>query len=285
MPAVSVSLQGKTALVTGANTGIGRETARELARAGARVWVACRSQAKADAAMADIRLSVPTADLAFLSLDLGSLAATRTAAQEFLASGDKLDLLVNNAGLAGSQGTTSDGFEIQFGTNHLGPYLFTRLLLDRVVAASPARIVNVASRGHYRSKGIPYQHMRAPTRTTAGFDEYCDSKLANVLFTKSLAKRLVGTGVTTYSLHPGVVASDIWRRVPQPFRWLAHQFMLTNAQGALTSLHCATAPQAASETGLFYDKCAVKTPSKLARDEALAEELWQKSAEWVGLPA
>ncbi len=285
MPPVSVSLQGKIALVTGANTGIGLVTARELARAGAKVWVGCRSAQKAEAAMAAMRTQVPDAQLVFLPLDLGSLANVRQAAQTVLASGDKLDLLINNAGLAGSQGTTQDGFEVQFGTNHLGPYLLTRLLLDQVVAASPARIVNVSSQGHYRAKGIPFDKLQAKTRTTAGFDEYCDSKLANVLFTQSLAKRLVGTGVTTYALHPGVVASDVWRRVPQPFRWIIMQFMITVDEGALTTLYCATAPALANETGMYYDKCQQKKASRLARDEALAEELWQKSAAWVGLPA
>ncbi|MSQ83510.1 MAG: SDR family oxidoreductase [Myxococcales bacterium] len=283
MAPIAVSLHGKVALVTGANTGIGLVTARELARAGAKVWIACRSQAKAEAAMADIRQQVPTANLAFLRLDLGSLAATRQAAETFLASGDALHLLINNAGLAGFQGSTTEGFEIQFGTNHLGPYLFTRLLLERIKASDSARIVNVASRGHYRSKGIPFDHLQKPTRTVVAFDEYCDSKLANVLFTKALTKRLPGDRVTTYCLHPGVVASEIWRRVPQPFRWIAMQFMLTNEQGALTTLHCAASPDAAKETGLYYDVQKPKTPSKLARDEALADELWNKSAEWTGL--
>ncbi len=283
MHPVTTSLRGKVALVTGANTGIGLVTARELARAGAKVWVACRSQAKAEAAMAEMRAAVPDAELVFLPLDLGSLDATRKAAHQFLASGDSLHLLVNNAGLAGFQGTTDDGFEIQFGTHHLGPDLFTRLLLDRVIASAPARIVNVASQGHYKSNGIPFDKLREKTRTVTGFPEYCDSKLANVLFTKALAQRLQGTGVTTYSLHPGVVASDIWRRLPQPLRWIAMRFMITNDQGALTSLHCATSPSVAEQSGLYYDKQTEKKPAKLARDPALAEELWLRSAQWVGL--
>jgi len=285
MSPVTVSLKDKVAIVTGANTGIGLVTARELARAGTRVWVACRSQDKAEAAMAAMRADVPGADLRFLALDLGNLAKTRSAALAFLESGDRLDLLVNNAGLAGSRGTTDDGFEIHFGTNHLGPYLFTRLLVDRLIASAPARIVCVASQGHYRSAGLAFDRLRAPTRTRAGFAEYCDSKLANVLFARALARRLEGTGVTTYALHPGVVASDIWRRVPQPLRWIMLQFMITNEEGARTSLYCATSAEVAGHSGRYYDALREKKAARLARDDALGEELWRQSAQWVGLPA
>lgn len=285
MPAVTADLKGKTALVTGANTGIGLVTARELARAGARVWLACRSKDKADAAIASIKADVPTADLVFLPLDLGSFASVRKAAETFLATGEPLHLLINNGGMAGTRGLTSDGFELVWGTNHLGPYLLTRLLLDRVQASAPARIVCVASRAHYQSKGIPWGDVRSKTISTTSMDEYANSKLCNVLFAKGLAKRLAGSGVTTYALHPGVVASDIWRKIPQPFRWIALQFMITNEQGALTTLHCATSTQAGAETGLYYDKSATRKPSKLALDDALAEEVWAKSAEMVGLPA
>jgi len=285
MSNVRVSLAGKTALVTGANTGIGLVTARELARAGAKVWIACRSRDKGEAALGDIRTAVPGAELDFLPLDLASLASVRSAADTILASGDGLSLLVNNAGLGGAHGKTADGFEIHFAVNHLGHYLLTRLLLDRLKASAPARIVNVASTGHYRSKGLSWERLREPTRSRTGLPEYFDSKLANVLFAKALARRLEGTGVTACALHPGVVASDIWRRIPQPFRWLAMQFMLTNEQGAATSLHCATAPELGSETGLYYDACAPRKPSRLARDAALCEELWTRSAVWVGMEA
>ncbi|MBI5610518.1 MAG: SDR family oxidoreductase [Deltaproteobacteria bacterium] len=282
---VTANLQGQNALVTGANTGIGLVTARELARAGARVWLACRSRDKGQAAIAQIRAALPTANLEFLALDLGSLQAVRRSAQEFLDLGVPLHLLVNNAGLAGSRGLTSDGFELHFGTNHLGPYLLTRLLLPALQAAGTARVVCVASKAHYDPKKLDFDAVRRSTPTVAGFKEYGVSKLCNVLFAKALAKRLAGTGIAVYSLHPGVVASDIWRRVPQPFRWLALQFMLTTDQGAETSLYCATEPSLAGESGLYYDNCAQRKPSRLARDEALAEALWQKSAEWVGLPA
>lgn len=278
------ALTGKTALVTGANTGIGLVTAKELARAGARVWIACRNRAKAEAAMASIQQEVPGASLQFLQLDLGDLAQIRLAAKAFLDSGEPLHILVNNAGLAGSRGTTADGFELHFGTNHLGPYLFTRLLLDRVIASGPSRIVCVASRAHYRSKGLRFDALRQPTRSRTGIDEYGDSKLCNVLFVREMATRLQGTQTTCYSLHPGVVASDIWREIPQPIRWLALRFMITNEEGAQTSLYCATAPGIESESGNYFDQCKPKRAAALGRDNKLAEELWRRSAAWAGLP-
>lgn len=283
MSGVAVSLQGKTALVTGANTGIGLVTARELARAGARVWIACRNQAKAEAAMQEIRQAVPTADLQFLALDLGNLAKVRQAAQVFLDSGEPLHLLINNAGLAGSRGLTDDGFELTFGTNHLGPYLLTRLLLERLRASAPARVVFVASRAHYQCKHLDLEAQRQRTTHVTGLPEYAASKLANVLTAKALAKRLAGSGVTAYALHPGVVASDVWRQIPQPFRWIAKQFMISNDEGAATTLHCATAPGLEADNGAYFDKCAPKKPSRLARDESLADQLWQRSAQWLGL--
>jgi NAD(P)-dependent dehydrogenase (short-subunit alcohol dehydrogenase family) len=282
---ITADLSGTNALVTGANTGIGLVTARELARAGAKVWLACRSKDKGEAAIAQIRQQVPNANLEFLALDLGSLAGVRQSAAQVVSLGVPLHLLVNNAGLAGSRGQTTDGFELHFGTNHLGPYLLTRLLLPALQLAGTARVVCVASRAHYDPKVFDFTNLRQSTPTVAGFREYGVSKLCNVLFVKALSKRLAGTGISVYSLHPGVIASDIWRRIPQPFRWLALQFMLTTDQGAETSLYCATEPSIANESGLYYDACAQRKPSRLARDEELAEKLWQQSAEWVGLPA
>ena len=139
----------------------------------------------------------------------------------------------------------------------------------------------MASRAHYRAKGIDFNAQKTSTPTKTGFPEYEVSKLANVLFTKSLAERLEGTGVTTYSLHPGVVASDIWRKVPGPLQWVIKQFMITNEEGAQTSLHCALSDEAADQTGLYYDKSKPVKPSRIARDDGLAAQLWAKSVEWT----
>lgn len=284
MSVVTTDLTNQLFIVTGANTGIGKVTARELARAGARVVLACRSQAKTQPVIEEIQRDVPGAKVEFLALDLGDLASVRAAAEAILARGEPIHGLINNAGLAGAKGLTKDGFELTFGTNHLGHYLFTRLLLDRIKQAGRARIVNVASASHYQAKGIDWDALKRPTGGGTGMHEYAISKLANVLFTKELARRLDGTGVTTYALHPGVVATDVWRQVPSPIRWLIKLFMITPEKGAVATLRCATEPAFGDQTGRYYDVGGKeREPSRLSKDEALAKTLWDKSAEWVGL--
>ncbi len=275
------SLSGRVTLVTGANTGIGLVTARELAARGAHVFVACRSAERGQAAVNEIRAATGNANVEFLSLDLGDFASVRTCAAAFLARDLPLHLLINNAGLAGASGLTKSGFELAFGTNHLGHFLLTQLLLDRLKASAPARIVTVASRAHTRVSGINFDDVCQPTKGKAALPEYGVSKLANVLFSAELGRRLAGTGVTTYSLHPGVVATDVWRELPQPFRAIVKLFMISAEQGAATTIYCATSPDVAAQTGLYYDKCAVKTPSKAGQDTALAAELWRRSEAWV----
>ena len=273
-------LKGRTFLVTGANTGIGKETVRALAGRGARVVMAGRSEEKNRAAMKEISDDTGSTDLDFIRLDLGDLSSVRTAADTFLASGEPLHVLINNAGLAGSRGMTTSGFELAFGTNHVGPFLLTELLRDHIVASGPGRIVNVASTGHYRAKGIDWDAVRQPSVTRTAFDEYCVSKLANVLHALELGRRLEGTGVTTYSLHPGSIASDVWREVPFGLRQALTLFMKSTEQGARTSLYCATSPEVAGQTGRYYDKQREKAPSKVVTPE-LAAELWERSEKWV----
>ncbi len=280
-PSAPSPLAGRVALVTGANAGIGKVTATTLAQQGAQVFIACRPGPRSDAALADIRTSAPAATVDLLPLDLGDLASVRACAQAFLARGLPLHLLINNAGVAGAKGLTASGFELGFGTNHIGHFLLTQLLLPCLKASAPARIVNVASRMHYRVDGIDFEAVRQPTRSATGLPEYGVGKLANVLFTAELGRRLAGTGVTTYALHPGVVATEVWRSVPWPLQGLIKLFMITPEEGARTTLYCATAPEVAGETGLYYDKCRPKTPSRAARDEALAQELWRRSEAWV----
>jgi retinol dehydrogenase-12 len=284
MSPAAPDLTSRTFVVTGANTGIGKVTARELARSGAHVILACRSKDKTDAVIDEIKRDTGNAGIEYVHLDLGDLASVRACAEAIAARDQPIHGLVNNAGLAGSRGLTRDGFEITWGTNHLGPYLFTRLLLDRVVQAGRARIVNVASASHYNARGIDWDAMRKPTQSSTGMREYAVSKLSNVLFAKELARRLAGTGVTTYALHPGVVATDVWRRVPSPLRWLIKRFMISPERGAEASLRCATDPALADQTGRYYDTGGVeREPNRLADDVELAGALWTRSAEWTGL--
>lgn len=281
-------LAGRTFVVTGANTGIGKETARDLARRGGHVVLACRSEAKTRPVIDEIQAESPGAKLDFVALDLGDLTSVRACAAELLRRDQPIHVLINNAGLASVRGQTKDGFELAFGTNHLGHYLLTRLLLDRIKAAaapgSPARIVNVSSHSHYSAKTIDWDAVRKPSRSVTGLHEYEVSKLANVLFTTELARRLPAEQVTTYALHPGVIASDIWqRRVPRFLSALPRLFMKSTVDGARTSLYCATSPDLCSHSGRYYADSKEKRPSKVAGDDALARALWEKSAEWVGL--
>jgi NAD(P)-dependent dehydrogenase (short-subunit alcohol dehydrogenase family) len=273
-------LEGRTFLVTGGNTGIGRATSAALAGRGGRVYVGCRSAPKGEAAVAAIRAETGNGAVGFLPLDLADLASVRQCAKAFLALDQPLHVLINNAGVAGQRGVTSQGFEVTFGVNHLGHFALTNALLDCLTASTPARIVNVSSDAHYQAKGIDFEALRQRTRGITGFPAYAVSKLCNVLHAQELARRLDGTGVTTYALHPGVVASDIWRRVPWPARPIIKRRMLSTEQGAATSIYCAASPDVAQASGRFYDNCQEREPSPVATAE-LAKLLWERSEAWT----
>jgi retinol dehydrogenase 12 len=272
---------GQTYLITGGNAGIGLATATDLARRGGRVYVACRSEAKGSHAVASIVAATGNASVSFLPLDLADLASVRACADAFLATGHPLDVLINNAGVAGQHGLTSDGFELTFGVNHLGHFALTTALLDRLAASGPARVVTVSSDAHFQADGIDFTALRRRTRGVTGMRAYAVSKLCNVLFTQELSRRLAGRDVTTYALHPGVVASQIWRRVPWPVRPLMTARMLSTEQGARTSLYCATSPGLAACSGRFYQDCREREPSAVATEE-LGRILWERSEAWIG---
>ncbi len=273
-------LEGRTFFVTGGNTGIGRATALGLAQRGGRVYIACRSVTKGEEAAASIRASTGNSSVWVVPLDLADLDSVRACAVSFLARGEPLHVLVNNAGLAGVRTVTAQGFEIAFGVNHLGHFLLTNSLLGLLESSAPARVVSVASDSHYAAKGIDFDALRRAAPGITGMPAYSVSKLCNVLFTQELARRTAGTGVTTYALHPGVVASEMFRRVPWPVRPIIMRRMLSVTEGAQTSLYCATSPDVASDSGKFYEKCAEKTPSRVATPE-LGRVLWERSEEWT----
>lgn len=276
------SQSGKHVVITGANTGIGRVTALELAKAGASLVLAGRSLERTQPVLDELRALGAAAE--FVALDLGDLNSVRSAAAAISEMGRPIHTLINNAGLAGRRGQTTDGFEVQFGVNHVGPFLLTQLLLPQIRGVEGARIVNVASRAHTRVKTFNWDIVVGDTQSKTGFPEYCNSKLANVLFSAELAKREGKHGVNVYSLHPGVVATDIWRSFPGFMERFIKLFMITVDEGAATTIHCATSVQAAEQTGLYYDKCRPIETSKAGKDSGLAAQLWHKTVEWVAAP-
>ncbi len=262
----------KVVVVTGANTGIGAACARELAGPGVHLVLACRSEEKARPVLEAARAK--GAEASFLSLSLGCMAASHRAGEALAAKVTKIDLLVNNAGLAGGRGVTEQGYELAFGTNHLGHFAFTLPLVARVEAAG-GRIVNVSSGNHYHPKRLDLASVRRPTRSRTGLPEYGVSKLANVLFTAELRRR--HPSLEAVAVNPGRIASDIWRRVPSPFRkvlpWLLR--MGSVETGGHTLVNAAAVPL--SDALLYFHKLAPKEPSPLARDATLATELWTMS--------
>lgn len=277
-----IKLNGKVALVTGANSGIGAVTARELALQGYHVFLACRDADKAQQVINAIdQQSRGQAKAEFIPLDLASLDSIRACAVQFLAKKLPLHLLICNAGLAGHKGMTKSGFELTFGVCHVGHFLLTQLLTEKLIESKPARVVVVSSKAHRHAKGIDFDAIIRPTESMGALKEYAVAKLANVLFVKELGRRLYGTGVTAYAVHPGVVSTNVWRSLPQPIVKVLSHWMISPEEGAQTTLYCATQPQLSGETGMYYDNCKVTASSVTAQDIQLARLLWEKSSEWV----
>ena len=278
-------LQGRTFLVTGANSGIGRAMVEALAARGGKVVLACRSEERTRPVLDAIRARNRSADATFLPLDVADLDSVRRAADAFLATGRPLDALVNNAGVAGTKALSPQGFDLTYATNHIGPFLLTDLLLPAVRRAAQGRIVNVSSIAHMQVKGIDWSVLeRRTVPKRSGFRDYAVTKLMNVLHAKELARRLAGTGVTTYAVHPGGVRSNIWRSLPKPLRWVIQLFLVSSEEGARTQLRCATDTELATETGRYYDKSREVPCNPLANDEALAKELWARTEAAVAAP-
>jgi len=280
-------MSGRRCLVTGANSGMGRVTAAALARQGAEVVALCRSRDKAQATCEAIAAETGRSSLAPLAADLGSQAQIRAVADEFRGRYDRLDVLVNNAGLlAGERTLSEDGIELTFAVNHLGTFLLTRLLREPLERAPAARVVTVASDVHRLARFDP-DNLQLE-RGYGGYKAYCLSKLANILFTFELARRLAGTRVTANCLHPGLVASNFGSGAKPWFRALmsvSRPFLVSPEKGAETAIHLASSPEVEGVTGRYFKNKRIAEPSRAARDEAAARELWAISERLTGLAA
>lgn len=302
-------LRGQVVIVTGANSGIGLITAEQLARQGALVVLGVRRLGEGEAAADAIRRAVVGAQVEVRELDLGDLASVRRFAEGFLATHERLHLLINNAGIMNApRGRTRDGFETQFGVNHLGHFLLTSLLTPRLIASAPARIVNLSSCYHDRAMGregdIHFDDLFFERTKYDGWKAYAQSKLANLLHARELARRLAGTGVTAVSVHPGWVRTALMRHsMPAWLQAVARPIlralgMIEPWEGAQSTLYAALAPEVEahageyfSQVGMYRDRAAnaggwpLRSPNPHAHDDEKARRLWEVSEELVGLSA
>jgi len=277
-------VHGKTILLTGATSGIGLEAAVALARRGARLVLVGRDPERTEAAVADVKARGGAADVSHLLCDFSSQAEIRRLAAAVLAHHDRLDVLVNNAGAVNKdRRLTVDGIERTFAVNHLGYFLLTNLLLDLLKKSAPSRIVNTASVGHRRGR-IDFDDLQMEKGYSV-IDSYSRSKLANVYFTRELARRLEGTGVTANCIGPGPIATRIWSKAPwftRPFFFAASVFMTSAEEGGSLLVHLAAEIEA-DKTGGYYEHKKLTWPSRLAQDDAIAKRLWDESAKLTKL--
>lgn len=272
-------MTAKVAMITGATSGIGLEAALKLNQQGWHVVAAVRNSSARDERIVALKQQLHDSTLfSVLDLDLSDLYSVQKCAKDFLSLGLPLDALVLNAGVAGQRGLTAQGFELTFGVNHLGHFLLTELLTSKLCQTAGSRVITVASRAHrHASRGIDWDDVQRPTRSLLGIHEYAVSKLANIWFSNHLSRRLMGTGVSTYALHPGVIRTGIWRHAPS---WtkplLAFREMLDVHEGAKTTLHCILdAPQ--NETGQYYADSSITKAAPIAYSFDDAALLWAKS--------
>ncbi|MGZ4708716.1 MAG: SDR family oxidoreductase [Acidimicrobiales bacterium] len=276
-------LREKVIVVTGGNSGIGKEAAIALAAMGATLVITARDPAKGEAARAEVRERSDGGTVELMALDLADFASIRAFASELLDRFDRLDVLVNNAGgILSERRHTAQGFEMTFGVNHLGHFLLTDLLLDRLEQSAPSRVITVASVGHrFAMGGLSFDDLQSDLGYRS-MDAYAKSKLANILFSNELARRLAGTGVTSNALHPGPVrtgfgSADDTTGIERVTLAIGAPFMISARTGAKTTVHLASSPDLAEATGGYYVRRKARTPSKQARDEAAARRLWDES--------
>lgn len=281
-------MQGKTVLITGANSGIGRETTRALAQKGATIVMACRNLAKAQTVCDIIKQESGNRQVEVMHLDLASLASIRGFAGKLAQKHRQLDVLLNNAGtFSMTRQETEDGFEMTMGVNHLGTFLLTHLVLPLLEQAPKARIINVSSDAHFQ--GLINLDDLNLERKYQGFRAYANSKLANVMFTLDLAERLHDTGFTVNALHPGRVNTGMWNTWPEekwyhaPLEKVIGLFTISAEEGAQTSIYLASSDKVSGITGQYFDKKRPKEPSPRCNDLQLRKGLWQLSEELTGL--
>ena len=271
----------KTALVTGANTGIGKEIALSLASKGIKVFIASRSYDKTLPVIQAVEKMCGAHKCKWLSLDLESIKSIDSCADSFFEQNVPLDYLVNNAGFAGSRGSTKEGFELAFGVNYFGHYVLTRRLECALIRSKNARVVNVSSKVHSIVKKLDFASLRKPTKSLSGINEYAVSKLANILFTSELHRRYASLGISSFAVHPGLVDTEIWRTLPFFLRpILKLKGMLTPEEGARNVLQCAFV-DSATHSGNYFSKCTPSLPSTLAGNRKLAIKLWEQSESWM----
>lgn len=285
-----MSMNGRVCVITGANSGIGFATAKALVQEGATVVVCARNPERGEQAVERLREANPDADIGLQLLDLASLASVRRGAAELLATYPQIHVLINNAGLIlGDRRVTEDGFEATMGTNHLGPFLLTHLLVDRLEANAPARIVNISSVAHAAARrGLDFDDLHYERRPYASFGAYAASKLANIYFTVALARRLEGRGVTVNALHPGVIRSGFGRDGDTGSFFgtlvkIGGPLLTSPEKGARTSIYLASSDEVEGISGQYFVREKARRPAKIARDEAAAERLWRISAEATGV--
>jgi NAD(P)-dependent dehydrogenase (short-subunit alcohol dehydrogenase family) len=277
-------MAGKTCVVTGASSGIGKATALALATMGAEVVMVCRNRERGEAALAEIQGALGGRGRLELKLtDLSLMMATRALAEDLKRTHPRIDVLVNNAGaIFGERRVTPEGLEYTFALNHMSYFILTTQLLDTLKASAPARIINVSSGAHTQGK-IPLEDLQYK-RGYKAYRAYSDTKLANVLFTYELARRLAGSGVTCNCLHPGVVATDFSSEGPSVMKWFFkwfHAFLLPPERGAETTVYLASSSEVEGVSGKYFLRRKVARSSRRSRDEELARKLWEASERLV----
>ncbi|KAL0818894.1 hypothetical protein ABMA28_008210 [Loxostege sticticalis] len=271
-------MTGKVVIVTGANTGIGFETAKDLARRGARIILACRDEGRGTTAMHKIIETTQNKNVVFKQLDLASLKSVRAFAEDVIRTEPAIHVLVNNAGTGKLDNSlTEDSLPIEAQINHFGPFLLTTLLLPLIKASAPSRIVNVSSLLHKVGKVDPESFHKPAKNSIQHMRVYSNTKLANMLFTRKLSRDLEGSGVTVNCLHPGAVSTDIFRDKYAISRFFIKLLFKTSFEGAQTSIYLAVAPELENVSGKYFVDCQEAVPSKSAVDDKLADELWELS--------